>query len=548
MGLSCSSLKKTKSKSKPTIAKPALIGIRPAQLLTLPRLLFTSRSHFAIDNTTITRSSENFDPHLYINNSSILLKAPITTGILSVTLVILSLPNVGYGPGGIMIGLLDSTAPVPEVAQCLGIQMKNSVSISSSSGLLWIHRLFVQDDPQHESCHFFLKEGDCVRMEVDMDSTPRTVHFFVNGESGRCFVTADSVELSLFCLFKTRKYEVSLSRPSSLRNHSIYLPTHPDQSTVLQVIKDGHPVDDESSKKAKDLFVQIGNTYSPNSDDFIRGLVPSSHAESAKEFVTSMVVLTSSANQIPVPETLDLLIDLIMSSSSNVHLSLINLNLVPQLLSSLNPQSLSFEDAPDVVLFVASLLSQLLQISSPHSLIKLEIENNWDRSALHDTTLAHLLVPSEGFIRHVCLNRPSFEEKEISLIFMSLLMQILHISPYHPPTMDFIQTLPIVLSIPSMLTSCPSDQSKFYCLTDLLAEQTECIKRDGSNRRSNTIVARFLANEGFSDVLEQMMMADEEGDSGSYIVACSISLSCMFGINPATLDYGVNLTALHRHT
>ncbi|KAK2942435.1 hypothetical protein BLNAU_22668 [Blattamonas nauphoetae] len=34
-----------------------------------------------------------------------------------------------------------------------------------------------------------MRDGDCVRMEVDMDSTPRTVQFFVNGESGECFVS-----------------------------------------------------------------------------------------------------------------------------------------------------------------------------------------------------------------------------------------------------------------------------------------------------------------------------------------------------------------------
>ncbi|KAK2945337.1 hypothetical protein BLNAU_19726 [Blattamonas nauphoetae] len=38
-------------------------------------------------------------------------------------------------------------------------------------------------------CHYALTEGDCVRMEMDMHSTPRTVQFLLNGESSRWFVT-----------------------------------------------------------------------------------------------------------------------------------------------------------------------------------------------------------------------------------------------------------------------------------------------------------------------------------------------------------------------
>ncbi|KAK2947839.1 hypothetical protein BLNAU_17259 [Blattamonas nauphoetae] len=259
MGHSCSSLRKTKAKSNPALAKPTLNGIRPAQLLTLPPLLFTSRSHFTIENTTITRSSTNVDSPRYLYYSSIVLKTPATNGILSVTLVILSLPNVGYGPGGIMIGLLDSTAPVPEVAQCLGIQMKNSVSISSSSGLLWIHRQLVQDVPQHESCHFFLKEGDCVRMEVDMESTPRTVQFFVNGESGRCFISllmvkehhSESTELqnSKDQRFSLRKLEKSHGNDVCISTERI--------SAVLSKTSD---IESDNTQTTSSVSSCLGNT------------------------------------------------------------------------------------------------------------------------------------------------------------------------------------------------------------------------------------------------------------------------------------------------
>ncbi|KAK2957294.1 hypothetical protein BLNAU_7672 [Blattamonas nauphoetae] len=57
--------------------------------------------------------------------------------------------------------------------------LPSSYSVSLNTyGNLWI---ITPSSDSYEDCHSFLEEGDCVRMEVDLDSTPRTVHYFVNG-------------------------------------------------------------------------------------------------------------------------------------------------------------------------------------------------------------------------------------------------------------------------------------------------------------------------------------------------------------------------------
>ncbi|KAK2941717.1 hypothetical protein BLNAU_23379 [Blattamonas nauphoetae] len=61
---------------------------------------------------------------------------------------------------------MDSTSRFRDSDEILGVNINNSVS-----------------------CHSELKESDCVRMEVDLDSTLRTVQFFVNGEAGRSYVS-----------------------------------------------------------------------------------------------------------------------------------------------------------------------------------------------------------------------------------------------------------------------------------------------------------------------------------------------------------------------
>ncbi|KAK2941163.1 hypothetical protein BLNAU_23928 [Blattamonas nauphoetae] len=271
-------------------------------------------------------------------------------------------------------------------------------------------------------------------------------------------------------------------------------------------------------------------------DDFILGLAPSSADESAKEFVSSIVVLASSSNKTIITSMLRVVPWLIRQTSPKQCLSLVHLNLVPQLLSAINVQSLSFADGQGLILLVAGLLVQLLNLASLYSLAKLEIEHHLDRQAVHEAVLKHILVPSEGFIRHICLNRLSISTEALSNHFMSLLMQILHISPYHPQTMDFVQTLPIVLSIPSFLTFYSFDVTIESFLDDLIVVQSEWDRKGGSIRRSGRIISRCLVMEGFSDVLEQLMTTDKEGDSGGYAVEFSISLSNLFGVNCADLE------------
>ncbi|KAK2943255.1 hypothetical protein BLNAU_21827 [Blattamonas nauphoetae] len=290
------------------------------------------------------------------------------------------------------------------------------------------------------------------------------------------------------------------------------------------MIKDGHRFDDESSKKAANLIETIRKTFNRSLDDFILGLVPLSADESTKEFVSSMVVLASSANQTIITSMLRMVTTLIRQTSPKQRLSLVHLNLVPHLLSAINVRSLSFADGQDLILFVAGLLIQLLSLASLHTLAKLEAEHHLNRQAVHEAVLQHILVPSEEFIRHICLNRLSISTEALSNQFMSFLTQILHISPYHVPTMDFIRTLPIVLSIPSFLTFCSFDPTIESFLDDVIVVQSEWDRQGGSVRQSGIVISRLLPMEGFSDVLEQLMTTDKEGDSGGYAVDHSSSL------------------------
>ncbi|KAK2950084.1 hypothetical protein BLNAU_15006 [Blattamonas nauphoetae] len=176
----------------------------PTPLLILPPLLFTNSSHFSVIHTTITRTEFGTDDNGNTRWSSALLTDPFTSGIVSITITILSLPSLF---SSIRFGLMDSNNPIPAVGEDLGCVVKNSVGLDRY-GQLW----FKTPSP----------EGDCVRMEVDLDSTPRTLQFFVNDKAGRSYMSGipSSVRIGFSVMGEGASFRIDnifrLSRPTSI--------------------------------------------------------------------------------------------------------------------------------------------------------------------------------------------------------------------------------------------------------------------------------------------------------------------------------------------
>ncbi|KAK2948812.1 hypothetical protein BLNAU_16262 [Blattamonas nauphoetae] len=111
------------------------------------------------------------------------LVSPFSSGVQSVTITILTLPRwTGY----LGIGLIDSACRVCADGDRLGVETKNSVSLNSRGRLC-------SNTPTSSSssqiCHSILNDGDCVRIICDFESSPRTVQFFVNGKTGRSYMS-----------------------------------------------------------------------------------------------------------------------------------------------------------------------------------------------------------------------------------------------------------------------------------------------------------------------------------------------------------------------
>ncbi|KAK2945072.1 hypothetical protein BLNAU_20017 [Blattamonas nauphoetae] len=88
-----------------------------------------------------------------------------------------------------IFGLIDSTTSIPKFDDWVGCYLDNCFVLWLNDGCVWKQQKAWDEIHHYGTCHPPLKVGDCVRMEVDMDSKPQTVQFFVNGEAGQHYVS-----------------------------------------------------------------------------------------------------------------------------------------------------------------------------------------------------------------------------------------------------------------------------------------------------------------------------------------------------------------------
>ncbi|KAK2957340.1 hypothetical protein BLNAU_7718 [Blattamonas nauphoetae] len=101
----------------------------PTPLQTLPPMNFTDPSHFSIIHTTIVHAIDDSNGNSFW--SSVLLSNPFTSGVVSITITILSLPNET-----LCFGLMDSTSPIPKIDEVIGYNVKISTNMVLSTTTL----------------------------------------------------------------------------------------------------------------------------------------------------------------------------------------------------------------------------------------------------------------------------------------------------------------------------------------------------------------------------------------------------------------------------
>ncbi|KAK2945541.1 hypothetical protein BLNAU_19539 [Blattamonas nauphoetae] len=284
------------------------------------------------------------------------------------------------------------------------------------------------------------------------------------------------------------------------------------ETKAVEFLESVNPDDDESA----DAFL---SSFASFCDD------------SETDFVQCISVLISSASQVITTAAMKMLDSLIDWCSDKVHLPLVKADLIPQLILLLNPLSLSFAEAVDIHACLISIISDSIWLSTPHGLTQLGIEDYDEQQAVHETVLQQVLVPSEKYILHLCMNRFSIINGNQSYSFLTLLAQLLRICPYYQPTMDFVLNMPVVLTIPSCLTFFEDDYAIWAFLLHMNNTQRDWNEIRGETRQMWKTVRRMLRMEGIEDVMEEKLKTDQDGAYGGWIISYSIEWNNQLGMH-----------------
>ncbi|KAK2945969.1 hypothetical protein BLNAU_19113 [Blattamonas nauphoetae] len=224
---------------------------------------------------------------------------------------------------------------------------------------------------------------------------------------------------------------------------------------------------------------------------------------------------------------LDTLLD---RCSAELRLALVQADLIPQLIVTLNTLSLSFTKAIDIHIYLFSSINKLVWLVTPEGLEILGIQDENELQAVHETIFQQVVAPSEQYICNLCMHRFSIFDGDQSYEFMHLLAQLLEISPYHQPTLEIVLHMPIFLTIPICLTFFENDESIWSFLYEMSNSKQEWNKERGEVRQMWKTVHRMLRMEGIEDAIEGTLRNDENG-FGRLIVDESIGWNNLLDMN-----------------
>ncbi|KAK2961624.1 hypothetical protein BLNAU_3422 [Blattamonas nauphoetae] len=167
------------------------------------------------------------------------------------------------------------------------------------------------------------------------------------------------------------------------------------------------PALDASLETKAVKFLKSVITHDRLSVDAFLGHFASFCDNSLTDFTQSVGVLISSASQVITTATVKMLRNLVVSCSTEVRLALVKADLIPRIINTLNPYSISFERTDIFHHHLMNIIGSSLWLASPVALTYLEIEDHDEQQAVHETVLKQVLAPSEKYIWHLCENRYS---------------------------------------------------------------------------------------------------------------------------------------------
>ncbi|KAK2948239.1 hypothetical protein BLNAU_16858 [Blattamonas nauphoetae] len=164
--------------------------------------------------------------------------------------------------------------------------------------------------------------------------------------------------------------------------------------SLVATLKSQDALDDSLEAKADTFLKSVKPDGKESAEAFLHSFGGTT-ADSLTDFVQSIGVLISSPYQNITRATMKMLTTLQSNCSFQIRLSLVKADLIPQLISTLNPQSISFAGTLDIHNNLIYLINNFNWIAAPYGLASLEITDENGQQVVHETVFQQVLAPSE---------------------------------------------------------------------------------------------------------------------------------------------------------
>ncbi|KAK2950655.1 hypothetical protein BLNAU_14326 [Blattamonas nauphoetae] len=155
--------------------------------------------------------------------------------------------------------------------------------------------------------------------------------------------------------------------------------------SLIATMKFQPALDDYLETKAAKILESVIFHNTESADDFLGNLGRTIN-ESSRDFVQSIVVLILTPSLVIATTTMKMLQSLVLHCSAKGRIALVKADLIPQLIITLNPHSLSFTEAVDININLMKTISKTLWLTTPDGLNQLKIKDDNEQQAVHETS------------------------------------------------------------------------------------------------------------------------------------------------------------------
>ncbi|KAK2961830.1 hypothetical protein BLNAU_3267 [Blattamonas nauphoetae] len=209
---------------------------------------------------------------------------------------------------------------------------------------------------------------------------------------------------------------------------------HPLQDNAVQLL--------ESLKSKWDQTDRVANRRT----DLI-----SNSTGSPSDFLESIFTLLSSPHLRVVAAALSLLYQITSQTSTEMHLRLVETDFIGNILTHVHQHTQQIAGNDTILCSLLGILEVILFIAQPIVFREIGVITPFDAFNHRDLIFQEVISPSSPFLHHLCRN-VFFLSRSLSHSFLRLLDTLLHLSPFHRATLEFVLAAPIVMAFASCLS------------------------------------------------------------------------------------------------